>query len=103
MGHASNITYPPGPDSPHAFDNVPLVPRNGSLDARCPRCMGHGQWNSEIDLVSFRCKRTICETCFGSGWIETGNDPIAMADIILSPGGYPQWITRHVPAKQVQR
>jgi hypothetical protein len=57
MSHASNIVYCSGPDSPHAFDIVPLQPRNGSLDAMCAVCQGHGQWNTEIDLVSFRCKR----------------------------------------------
>jgi hypothetical protein len=41
MPHASNIVYCDGPDSPHAFDIVPLQPRNGSLDAMCPVCKGH--------------------------------------------------------------
>ena len=61
MSHASNIVLCDGPDSPHAFDVVPLQPRNGSLDAMCPVCKGRGQWNTEIDLVSFRCKRTACD------------------------------------------
>ena len=97
MPHASNIVFPAGPDSPHAFDIVPLIPRNGTLDARCPACKGHGQWNSEIDLVSFRCKRTVCGLCLGAGWVETGSDPVAIADIVLSADGHPQWVTRYVP------
>lgn len=99
MAHASNIVYPHGPDDPHAFDNVPQHTRNGTLDARCPVCKGHGQWNSEIDLVSFRCKRAICDLCLGAGWIETGTDPIAIADIVMTPEGYPRWITRYVPSR----
>ena len=96
MPHASTMVYPAGPDSPHAFDNVPLHPRNGTLDARCPLCRGHGQWNAEIDLVSFRCKRTICGVCLGSGWIETGTDPIAISDIVRGERGEPRWVTRYV-------
>jgi hypothetical protein len=96
MPHASNTVTCTGPQSPHAFDNVPLQPRNGSLDAICPVCFGHGQWNAEIDLVSFRCKRTICDRCHGSGWIETGNDPLEVADIELTDGR-PRWVTRLIP------
>ncbi|WP_244646561.1 hypothetical protein [Sphingomonas sp. CFBP 8760] len=92
IGHASNIVHCDGPDSPHAFDIIPLQPRNGSLDAKCPVCRGHGQWNTEIDLVSFRCKRAICDQCHGAGWIETGSDPVARADIVMTPDGYPQWV-----------
>jgi hypothetical protein len=95
MPHASNIVYCDGPDSPHAFDIVPLQPRNGSLDAMCPVCKGHGQWNTEIDLVSFRCKRTGCDRCFGAGWVETGTDPVGFPDIEMSPEGYPQWTIRY--------
>ena len=99
MPHESNIVQCDGPDSPHAFDIVPLQPRNGSLDARCPICHGHGQWNSEIDLVSFRCKRAICDYCNGAGWIETGDDPIAVPDIVMTPEGYPKWVVGYVDAK----
>jgi len=67
------------------------------LDAKCPVCRGHGQWNVEIDLVSFRCKRAICDRCGGAGWIETGGDPVAVADIVMAPEGYPKWIVRLEP------
>jgi len=101
MPHASNVVTCDGPDCPHAFDLVPLQPRNGSLDARCPQCLGHGQWNVEIDLVSFRCKRAICARCYGAGWVETGNDPVELPDIELAPEGYPRWVTRPVPSEDV--
>lgn len=97
MTHSSNIVYCAGPQDAHALDNVPLQLRNGSLDAKCPVCEGYGQWNSEIDLVSFRCKRTICDRCHGFGWVETGDDPIALPDIEMSPKGYPRWYTRYMP------
>lgn len=97
MPHASHIVTCDGPDSPHAFDIVPLQPRNGSLDARCPVCRGHGQWNTEIDLVSFRCRRAICGRCSGAGWIETGDDPVGHPDIVMTPEGYPQWVTSFDP------
>lgn len=102
MPHASNTVYCAGPDSPHAFDIIPLQPRNGSLDARCPQCHGYGQWNTEIDLISFRCKRAICDRCYGAGWIETGSDPIALPDIVLTPEGYPQWTVRYVAEADVE-
>lgn len=101
MSHDSMIVTCSGPDSPHAFDIVPLQPRNGTLDALCPVCEGHGQWNSEIDLVSFRCKRTICGHCLGAGWVETGIDPVALPDIEMTPEGYPQWTTRFVPREDM--
>jgi hypothetical protein len=97
MPHASNIVHPSGPDAPHAFDIIPLKPRNGALDARCPVCRGYGEWNSEIDLVSFRCKRAICERCAGAGWVETGSDPVGVPDIELSASGNPEWVVRYVP------
>jgi len=96
MAHGGETVHCAGPDSPYAFDLVPLLPRNGALDARCPICKGHGQWNSEIDLVSFRCKRAICDHCSGNGWVETGVDPVALPDIVLAPEGYAKWITRFV-------
>ena len=96
MAHASNTVRCAGPDSPHAFDIVPLQPRNGALDAECPICYGHGQWNSEIDLVSFRCIRAICDYCLGAGWVETGDDPVALPDIVMAREGYAKWIVRFV-------
>jgi hypothetical protein len=61
----------------------------------CPVCKGRGQWNTEIDLVSFRCKRTGCDRCFGAGWVETGTDPIGFPDIVMSPEGRAQWTVRY--------
>jgi len=101
MPHASEMVYCTGPESPHAFDIIPLQPRNGTLDALCPVCEGHGQWNTEIDLVSFRCKRAICGRCYGLGWVETGDDPIGLPDIELSAEGNPKWVTRYIPAEDV--
>lgn len=98
MPHASTIVTCQGPESPHAFDIVPLQPRNGTLDVPCPVCHGHGQWNAEIDLVSFRCKRTICDHCHGAGWVETDDDPVAFLDIERAPGGSPRWVTRYLAA-----
>ena len=101
MPHASNIVLCGGPDSPHAFDIVSLKPRNGSLDARCPHCRGYGEWNTEIDLVSFRCKRAVCGRCLGAGWVETGTDPVGYPDIELSAEGHPRWVTSYVPRADV--
>lgn len=97
MAHASNIVFCTGPESPHAFDNIPLLPRTDSLDTPCPVCKGHGQWNVEIDLVSFRSRRAACDRCLGAGWIETGSDPLEVPDIEMSPEGYPRWVTRLIP------
>jgi hypothetical protein len=102
MPHASNIIVCDGPDSPHAFDIIPLQPRNGTLDAECPVCKGYGQWNSEIDLVSFRCKRVICGRCYGAGWVETGSDPIALPDIEVTAEGYPKWVVRYLSAEEAE-
>lgn len=99
MAHASNVVQCDGPGAPHAFDNIPLQSRNGSLDARCAICRGYGQWNAEIDLVSFRCKRAICDHCHGAGWIETGNDPVGHAAIVMAPEGYAKWVTTYDPGK----
>lgn len=101
MPHPSNVVYCDGPDSPHAFDIIPLKPRNGSLDAQCPVCRGFGEWNTEIDLVSFRCKRAICDRCLGAGWVETGTDPVGFPDIELDPNGRPRWVTNYVPRQDV--
>ena len=95
MPHASNIVFCDGPDSPNAFDTIPLQPRTGTLDALCPVCRGPGQWNTEIDLVSFRCRRMTCDACHGAGWVETGSDPVGLPDIVLGPTGHPQWTVRY--------
>lgn len=99
MPHASNIVQGIGPNDPLAYFNVPLLNRNGALDAPCPDCHQHGQWNVELDTISMRCKRAICATCLGSGWIETGDDARAIPDIVMSPEGYPMWITRYLPCR----
>lgn len=101
MPHASNIVRCDGPDCAHAFDIIPLKPRNGALDARCPICRGHGEWNVEIDLVSFRCRRAICERCLGAGWIETGDDPVGFPDIELDADGHAKWVVNYVPRVDV--
>ena len=101
VAHASHVVHCDGPDDPHAFDLVPLQPRNGTLDAMCPICAGHGQWNAEIDLVSFRCKRAICGHCYGAGWVETGEDPVGVPDVVMAPDGHPKWVTRFVERDEV--
>lgn len=95
MPHASNIICGAGPNSPDAFGTIPEQPRNGSLDSMCSVCQGRGQWNTEIGLVCFRCKRAPCDRCHGAGWVETGNDPVGLPDIVLSPHGHPQWTIRY--------
>lgn len=99
MAHASNIVAGIKITDPLAFFNIPLLPRNGSLDAPCPVCKQHGQWNVELDTISMRCKRAACDNCYGSGWIETGNDARAVPDIIMTPEGYPKWIVRYLPCR----
>ena len=74
-----------------------MQPRYGTLDAKCPVCHGHGQWNTEIDLVSFRSKRACCDHCRGAGWVETGSDPVGHADIVMTPEGYPAWTVAFDP------
>lgn len=96
--HRSIIHECSGPDDRHAFDVIPEMARSGKLDEKCPTCLGHGQWNREIDLVSQRSKRVICGHCNGLGWIETGDDLVAVPDIILSPRGHPMWVTKYRPA-----
>jgi predicted SprT family Zn-dependent metalloprotease len=96
--HKQFIHQCTGPEDPHAYDVIPEMIRTGNLDERCPTCHGHGQWNREIDLASQRSKREICGHCNGLGWIETGDDLVAVPDIIMSPQGYPMWITKYRPA-----
>jgi hypothetical protein len=96
MAHASKIMTCAGPDAPHAFDHIPLQARHGALDCLCPVCHGHGAWNIEIDLISHRSKRHACDRCHGSGWIETGGDPVVGHDIAMTPQGYPKWGTRQI-------
>lgn len=94
MSHEKRIVTCSGPHEAHAFHGISIRPRTGDLDAICPDCAGHGQWNAEIDLVSQRSKRRFCETCDARGWIETGDDPVPSHDIILSEQGHPQWVVR---------
>lgn len=95
MSHASNVYVCSGPEDEHAYDVIPVMPRSGKLDVPCDTCHGHGQWNQEIDLISGRSKRVICGHCEGRGWLETGDDMIAYADIILGPHGSPMWVTKY--------
>ena len=95
MAHFSNIVLCEGPDAPHAFDTVPLQPRHGDLDKLCPVCHGHGQWNTAIDLTSFRSSRTVCQFCHGEGWVETGKDLVGVPDVVMAPEGYPMWVVRY--------
>ena len=92
MAHESRVVANLSPGDPHAFEGIPVRPRAGDLDERCPVCGGHGQWNTEFDLASQRSKRAICPTCEGRGWIETGTDPVHTDDIVLSEEGYPDWV-----------
>jgi len=98
MPHEERIVTCSAPGDPHALDGIPVQPRTGDLDRQCPKCLGRGQWNSEIDLVSQRSKRCVCDKCDGRGWIETGDDPVPSDDIAKSPDGYPQWMVRFSPS-----
>jgi hypothetical protein len=102
MAHASNIVHCTGPQDPHALDGISRRPRSGELDKPCPVCGGHGQWNSQIDLVSQRSMRVCCPKCDGRGWIETGDDLVPSDDIVRSPEGHPQWVTRLDPSDDVE-
>jgi DnaJ-class molecular chaperone len=95
--HEKRIVTCSGPHDPHALHGISVRPRSGDLDILCPACAGHGQWNSEIDLVSQRSKRTFCETCDARGWIETGDDLVHSHDIEMSEEGHPKWVTRLDP------
>ena len=94
VSHEKRIVHCFGPRDAHALDGIPLHPRHGDLDVRCPLCAGHGQWNVEIDLISHRSKRHICDKCDGRGWIETGDDLVPSHDIVMSEEGYPKWTVR---------
>jgi DnaJ-class molecular chaperone len=98
VSHEKRIVYCSSPTDPHACHGIPVQPRKGDLDEICPVCAGHGQWNTEIDLVSQRCKRTVCDKCDGRGWIETGDDLVPSHDIHMSEEGYPMWVTRLDPS-----
>jgi hypothetical protein len=67
LAHEKRIVICSGPHDPHALHGISPQPRSGDLDVRCPVCAGHGQWNSEIDLVSQRSKRQFCGKCDGRG------------------------------------
>ncbi|MGX7953155.1 hypothetical protein ACWPM1_11395 [Tsuneonella sp. HG249] len=97
MAHESRVVANLSPGDRHSFDGIPFRHRSGNLDRICPLCAGHGQWNNEFDLASQRSKRTICPTCDGRGWIETGSDMVHSDDIVLSESGYPDWIVRLDP------
>jgi hypothetical protein len=99
MAHEKRIVECSGPDAPHALDGIPVQLRRGELDAPCPECRGHGQWNTQIDLVSHRSIRACCVACGGHGWIETGNDPVATHDIKRGADGRPQWVVRLNPPR----
>lgn len=98
MPHQTRIVSGIGPGDPHAFEGIPVQPRNGQLDRLCPVCRGHGQWNTEFDLASQRSKRRICDKCDGRGWIETGDDPVPSSDIGRDERGRPRWFTRLDPS-----
>jgi hypothetical protein len=97
VSHEKRIVHCAGPHDPHALHGIPVMPRSGNLDALCAVCAGHGQWNREIDLVSQRSKRHVCDACDGRGWVETGDDLVHSHDIEMSADGYPKWITRLDP------
>ncbi len=98
MAHEQRIITCSGPDDPHAFEGIPVLPRAGDLDWACPVCHARGQWNAEFDLASQRSKRSLCPKCDGRGWIETGDDPVPSHDTALSAEGYPMWVTRLAPS-----
>ena len=98
MSREKRIVTCTGPQDAHAFDGIPVQPRRGNLDKVCPLCAGHGEWNLEVDLISQRSKRSFCDKCDGRGWIETGDDLVPSPDIVMSPEGYPMWVTRYDPS-----
>ena len=102
MSHPSNIVHCTGPHDPHALDGISVRHRRnalgGDLDVRCPVCSGHGQWNSQIDLISHRSIRVPCPKCDGRGWIETGDDMVPSHAIERSEAGHPVWTVRLDPS-----
>ena len=98
MSHPTRIILCTGPLDPHALDGIPLRVRSGNLDRACPLCLGHGQWNVEIDLVSHRSKRCPCPKCDGRGWIETGDDMVPTNIIEPDEDGDPRWTVRLDPS-----
>lgn len=89
------------PDDAHALDDIPVAARQGKLDAMCPTCHGRGQWNREI-YGHGRTIRQPCDHCLGLGWLETGDDAIPVPDIVVGPNGRPRWISRLIPASELQ-
>ena len=98
MSHQQRLIHCTAPHDPHALHSISALPRVGDLDVICPVCAGHGQWNSQIDLVSQRSIRMCCPKCDGRGWIETGDDLVPSHDIAMSPEGHPQWVVRLDPS-----
>jgi hypothetical protein len=101
VSHEKRIVTCSCPQDRHALDGIPVLPRAGHLDVVCADCRGHGQWNREIDLISHRSKRHVCESCDGRGWIETGDDMVSAHDVVMSPEGHPQWVTRLDPPRSI--
>lgn len=81
-----------GPDHPHAFDNVPVRVRPEHCDRKCGTCKGHGGWIVELHDHG-RCKMTACETCLGSGWIDS--DGLFRVHDIIVVDGAPRWVVRY--------
>ncbi len=54
LSRPSNIVHCVGPRDPHALDDISVRHRSCDLDIHFPVCAGHGQWNSQIELVSHR-------------------------------------------------
>lgn len=102
MAHEKRIVANLSPGDPHSFDGIPVQVSGGDLDEKCPVCQAQGQWNREFDLASQRSKRTICPQCDGRGWIETGSDPCHTHDVLMSPEGYPDWVVRLDPPREIR-
>lgn len=102
MAHETRIVLCTGPQDPHALDGISRRTRTGNLDKLCPLCGGYGQWNVQIDLVSHRSIRHACPKCDGRGWIEIGEDLVPSHDIVITPEGRPQWVTRLDPSDDIE-